>query len=485
MLRRDFLATAAAAATLVRGRSLRAAAEPRAPMPLPPEIRPTNRVLRAAVAKANVTPTAKATVWSIRADGAAGEPRVAPTIRARTGDVATLTFQNELPQHSILHWHGLHVPEAADGGPRLAIETGASYKYDFPIQNRAGTYWYHAHPHHHTGEQIYRGMAGLFLVGDAEEDALGLPSGTREIPLVIQERRHDAAGEFVFAPVMHETMEGYFGDAIFGNGTRSPSIVVEPTLNRLRVVNATGSRIIRLALSTGEAMTLIGNDGGLLPAPAKVFWLDLTTGERADLLIDFSAIAGGGRVMLKSLAFTPSGEMGRGMGGMGRMGAGGYAQGAELDLLEFVGGKRVPVVPWVPKPFPTITPLVRTAETKVREFRFNSMMMRHTINDRAFDMDRIDEVVPFGSTEVWRFVNPSQFPHPVHMHEVQFQILSRSGGRARLFPWEAGWKDTVLVQPGETVEVIAEFARHRGRYLLHCHNVVHEDGGMMMNFEIK
>ncbi len=482
MRRRDFVSLAAAAATLARTRSLLAApAADRSPMPLPAELRPTDRVLRAAAARAPIGTNAAATVWSVRADGA-GDGRVAPTIRTRLGEVAKLTFQNDLPQESILHWHGLHVPEVADGAPRLAIAPGSSYRYEFPIQNRAGTYWYHAHPHHHTGEQIYRGMAGLFLVGDAEEDALGLPSGKREIPLVIQERRLDAAGEFVYAPVMHETMEGYFGDVVFGNGTKQPSLVVEPTLNRLRVVNATGSRILRLALSTGEAMTLIGNDGGLLPAPAKVFWIELGTGERADLLVDFTAIAGGGKVMLKSLPFTPSGEMGM---GMGRMGAGGYAQGADIDVLEFIGGKAVSAAPWVAKPFPTIAPLVRTADTKVREFRFLSQMMQHTINGKAWEMDRIDETVPFGSTEVWRFVNPSQFPHPVHLHEVQFQVLSRTGGRARLFPWEAGWKDTVLVQPGETVEVIAEFARHRGRYLLHCHNVVHEDGGMMMNFEIK
>lgn len=458
---------------------------------MPPTVRPVDQLLRGMVAKADVAPGKQVTVWSIAAEprqGApaarAATPRVGPTLRTRTGDRATVTFENNLPQHSILHWHGLSVPEAADGAPRLAIATGASYRYDFPIINRAGTYWYHAHPHHHTGEQIYRGMVGLFLIGDAAEDALGLPSGAREIPLVLQERRFDANGELAFAPVMHERMEGFFGSEMFGNGIMNPTHAVDSALYRLRVLNASGSRITRLGLSNGAAMTLIGTDGGLLPAPEKVFWLDLATGERADLLVDFSGLTVGTRVMLTSLPYTPMGEMGRGGMGMGRIGAGGSGQGAELDLLEFVVTRAVTEKPWVARPFPAITPLVRTAETRVREFRFNSMMMRHTINDREFEMDRIDETVPFGSTEVWRFVNPSPFPHPVHMHEVQFQVLARSGGRARLFPWERGWKDTVLVQPGETVEVIAAFTQHRGRYLLHCHNVVHEDGGMMMNFEI-
>lgn len=480
MRRRDFLATAATAAAFARGRQLAALGRAeRAPLVMPPVYRPDGKRLIGSQVRADIAPGVQANAWVV---GDGSRQAASATIRVRRGDLAQIAFQNKLPQQSILHWHGLAVPEAADGAPRLAIETGASYRYEFPILNRAGTYWYHAHPHHHTGEQIYRGMAGLFLIGDAEEDALGLPSGAREIPLLLQERRFDADNEFAYTPVMHERMEGFFGSTMFGNGIMEPTHNVDSALYRLRVVNGTGSRITRLGLSTGAAMTLIGNDGGLLPAPQKLFWLDLGTGERADLLVDFSGLAVGTRVMLKSLPFTPMGEMGM---GMGRMGAGGKGQGADLDLLEFVVTKAVTERPWVPKPFPTIAPLVRTAETKVREFRFDSRMMQHTINGKPWEMDRIDEVVPFGSTEVWRFVNTAQFPHPVHMHEVQFQILSRSGGRARLFPWETGWKDTVLVEPGETVEVITQFTQHRGRYLLHCHNVVHEDGGMMMNFEIR
>jgi len=111
--------------------------------------------------------------------------------------------------------------------------------------------------------------------------------------------------------------------------------------------------------------------------------------------------------------------------------------------------------------------------------------MMHTINGRMFEMERVDERVRFGAIEIWRFVNDGPFPHPVHMHAVHFQVLSRTGGRNRVLPWEAGWKDTVLVLPGETVEVIARFDSHRGMFLLHCHNLEHEDMGMMMNFQIE
>lgn len=483
MRRRHFLGLSVAAlpaARLLRTRLPGAAAE-RAPLIIPPEWIPDGKRLVGLQVRAEIAPGTHANIWTV----SPGDRRpTGVTIRTRTGETARVLFQNELPQPSILHWHGLIVPESADGHPRLAIGKGEQYRYEFPVKNRAGTYWYHSHPHHMTGEQVYRGMAGLFLINDAEEDALNLPSGARELPLLLGERRFDATDEFAYNPVMHERMEGFFGSDVFVNGIKDPTHNVDSALYRLRVVNATPSRIHRLGLSTGGQMTLIGVDGGLLPAPTKVDYVELGTGERADLLVDFSGMAVGTRVMLKSLPYRPPYQMGMGMG-MGRMGAGGKPQGAELDLLEFVVTKAVTERPWAARPFPAITPIPAQTASRTRDFSMQSAMMQHTINGKPFEMDRIDEVVTFGDTEIWRFTNPAEFPHPVHLHEVQFQVLSRTGGRNTLFPWEAGWKDTVMVYPGETVEVIATFDQHRGRYLMHCHNLVHEDGGMMMNYEIR
>lgn len=450
----------------------------RHPLWRPPELRPSGIVLRA---------NARAITSGTGSTGTAmtlGDGPIGPTLRLRRGERARITLENALDEPTILHWHGLRVPEAADGHPRLAIDPGARYAYDFEVQDRAGTYWYHSHPHHRTGAQVYRGMAGMLIVEDAAEDALGLPRGAREIAVLLQDRRLTATGDFAFDPMMHERMEGFFGDVPFGNGTPSPAVEVDSALYRLRVVNVTASRIMRVGLSTGKPMTLIGVDGGLLSAPVQVEHLDLGTGERADLLVDFSGLPVGTRVMLKSLAFTPPYQRGMGMG-MGRGMAGGAPQGAELDLLEFTVTRAVRERAWVAKPFPAIAAPNRARASRTREFKFVSSMMRHTINGREFEMDRIDERVPFGSTEIWRFVNDGQFPHPVHMHEVQFQMLSRTGGRARIFPWEGGLKDTVLLHPGETVEVLATFDLHRGRFLMHCHNLVHEDMGMMLNYAIE
>lgn len=160
-------------------------------------------------------------------------------------------------------------------------------------------------------------------------------------------------------------------------------------------------------------------------------------------------------------------------------------QGAELDLAEFVVVREGRPSGPVPPRLGTIARLTRASAERERVFRFDSRMMLHTINGRAFEMERVDERVRFGATELWRFINDGPFPHPVHMHAVHFQVLSRTGGRARVFPWERGWKDTVLLYPGEAVDVVTRFDSHRGLYLLHCHNLEHEDLGMMLNFQVE
>lgn len=459
MQRRHLLALGAAAASAATLGTRRLFATPpvdRMPLWRPHELRPGGITLRA---NSHVIPSGTGVTGTAMT---LNNGLIGPTIRVRRGDGARITLENGLDEQTILHWHGLRVPEAADGHPRLAIAPGAMYAYDFEVTDRASTYWYHAHPHHRTGEQVYRGMAGLFIVEDAEEDALALPGGAREIPILIQDRRLADGGEFAFNPVMHERMEGFFGDVAFGNGTPNPTLEVESALYRLRVVNVTSARITRLALSTGAPMTLIGTDGGLLAAPVQVTHLDLGTGGRADLLVDFSGLPLGTRVMLVSEEFEPPYRGGMGMMMMGGGMTGAKPQGAPMDLLELVITRRVAERPFVVPALPPIARLDPARAERIREFHFQSTMMNHTINGNAWEMERVDERVPFGSTEIWRFINDSNFPHPVHMHEVHFQILSRTGGRGRLFPWEAGWKDTALLFPGETIDVIAEFNRTAG-----------------------
>ncbi|HEX6307998.1 MAG TPA: multicopper oxidase family protein [Longimicrobiales bacterium] len=430
---------------------------------------------------AEVGPGVTSPVWTLGESAATGA-----TLEARRGSRARVALRNELGEPTIVHWHGLRPPEASDGHPRLAIGAGESYEYDFEVTDPAGMYWYHPHAHMRVAAQVYQGMAGLLLVRDASEDALGLPAGARELPLLIADKRVDASGALVYAPAGHDMMEGLLGDTVFVNGVRSPFAEVDTALYRLRVLNGSNARIFRVARSDGEPLVLIGADAGFLPAPVAVPWVDLATGERADLLVDFSALAVGTRLRLVSLSFpTPSAMggmgMGMGMGGMRR----GLPQGTALDLMEFRVARAVAEPVSIPSALPFESPADPAASSRARTFRFDSMMMTHSINGRPYEMERIDERIPFGSTETWAFVNDSPFPHPVHMHAVHFRVLSRTGGRGRVFPWEGGAKDTVLVYPGERVEVAARFDSHRGLYMLHCHNLEHEDMGMMMNFLIE
>lgn len=395
-----------------------------------------------------------------------------PTLRARTGDQASITLLNQLSEDTIVHWHGLTVPALADGHPLQAIPPGARYDYDFPVLQRAGTYWYHPHPHHATAAQIHRGLAGFFLVSDPEEDALNLPRGEREILLLLQDRRVDSANPLLYTPEPADDLVGMLGNIPFGNGIRRPQLAVSADRYRFRILNASHARVYSLALSNGAPMTVIGNDGGLLGSPVTVDQLFLGVGERMDLLVDCSWLAPGDRLTLQSLPF-----------GTGPIAGEPYPQGLALDLLDLVVGGpgrwNDPVLPTVLSRIPALPP-----EALIRDFVLTTYQGTHLINGTSFDMLRVDQQVPLGQVERWRFINDSALPHPVHLHGTQFQIVARQGGRNLVYPYEAGWKDTALVMPQETVEVLVRFDAYRGVFPLHCHNLQHEDMGMMLNIEV-
>jgi FtsP/CotA-like multicopper oxidase with cupredoxin domain len=399
-----------------------------------------------------------------------------PTIRARRGEAARIRLLNALPEPTIVHWHGLLVPESADGHPRQAISPGEQYDYAFPVVQRAGTFWYHPHAHHRTAGQIHRGLAGFFLVTDDEEEALPLPRGEREVLLMLQDRRFDTPNPLSYAASSVDHVVGMLGDVPFGNGIRLPRIDVSADRYRVRVLNASHARVYRLALSTGAPLTVIGNDGGLLPAAVTVDSVYLGVGERIDVLIDFSSVAVGERVMLVSQPFSAQVVAGEA-----------FPQGISMDLLEIrVTAPRTAHDPALPAilssvPEPSIGDAVAT-----RAFIFSSTQQgeMHRINGSSFDMNRVDERIPLGQTERWRFTNDSAIPHPVHLHGTHFRVLSRTGGRSIVYGYEGGWKDTVLLMPLETVDVLVRFDNYLGVFPLHCHNLQHEDMGMMLNVEV-
>jgi FtsP/CotA-like multicopper oxidase with cupredoxin domain len=391
-----------------------------------------------------------------------------PTIRAKKGDTAHMTVTNSLTESTTTHWHGLVVPTAADGHPQQAFGPGVSQTYDFPIIQRASTNWYHPHAHMMTGRQSYKGLAGAFIITDDEELALGLPSGAYEIPLVLKDVSVDSAGNLTFT----EDHDGFLGDIPMVNGTRDPKLDVDTALYRFRIVNGSTARIWHLALSNGAPITVIGNDGGLLEAPVSVTTqIDFGPGERLDILIDFRAMAVGSSVTLQS-----------GSAGWDS-GWGGSRNSGTSDILQFNVARQVSVPASIPSRLSTIPKLVRPVGMTTRRFKFDGRDT-HNINGYVYDMNRVDFRVPFGTTELWEFQWGQGATHPVHVHGTSFQVQSRSGGRGTVSPWEQGWKDTVLVGSRETVQVLVRFDNYRSLYLLHCHNLEHEDTGMMMNFEV-
>jgi FtsP/CotA-like multicopper oxidase with cupredoxin domain len=401
-----------------------------------------------------------------------GDGLLGPTIRVQKGQNVNLNFTNKLSEHTNIHWHGLVIPAPMDGHPDHMIMPNDAFNFQFPVNQQAGTNWYHPHLHGLTGKQVTEGLAGMLIVESEEEKALNLPSGDHEIPLIIQDKRLNSNGTIQYNPSMDEVMTGFMGETILVNGTNKPFLEVSTRFYRFRVLNGSTARIYNLALSNEEDFYVIGSDGGMLPQSESMKTLLLGPGERVDVLVDFSGAKLGEMIYLENEEFSGMGE----------------AQGDQAyKILSFnVTGIENDdfILP------PTLLPFTKlSGSTKTRPFKLtmrmghNSLGM-HQINGKVFDSDRIDEIVNLGSTEIWEFDNTDgDEAHPMHVHGVHFQILSRTGGRNTILPQESGWKDTVLVAPKEKVLVILKF-EHKGKFVVHCHNLEHEDDGMMLNFEV-
>lgn len=422
-----------------------------------------------------------------------------PTIRVRRGQKVRITFENRLPDPSIVHWHGLDVPEAADGHPRLAVDGGRNYIYEFVVANRAGTYWYHPHPHMQTGPQVYSGLAGLLIVSDEEEAALSLPSGATELTAVIQDRRFDAANQLVYSTTMMDMEMGFLGDRVLVNGQAAPTWSLATRAYRLRVLNGSNARIYKLAWSDGTPMTVLGTDGGLLEQPVTQRFVTLAPAQRVDLWLDLSQRTVNTKIQLQTAAFALT-DGGLNMGGMmggGRMGGGAMALGAPVSMLTLSVDRREKGAVTLPTRLSAFDRSWQPVTgAPVRQIPITFRMMKWFFAGRAFDdMTEVaeDETVRAGSTQIWEFVNAGgpmgmQMAHPIHIHGRQFRVLSRTGGKPdntlREGLVDGGWIDTVLVLPNETVRLQVPFTTHPGLYLYHCHILEHEDMGMMRNFKV-
>ena len=390
-----------------------------------------------------------------------------PTIEVKSGDKVRIIFKNELSESSIIHWHGLDVSHENDGHPHNAIGTDQTYQYDFVVENRAGTYWYHPHPHGRTGFQVYQGLAGLFVVRDKEEEKLNLPSGDQELNLVFQDRYFNEEGQLEY----RRSMMGAFGNKLFINGTSQKKFNVKQGLYRIRLLNGCNARIFNIAINNGQEITQIGSDGGLLDRINKLDRFYFAPAERFEFLLDFSKFLPGDIIKIESLPLVEG-------------------RGTKYTIMEFEVSDEVGVVFKEPLKLSNYTKIDPNEAINLNSPKVFELIPKRgvgwTINGNGYEADSYEkyEIIKFGNTEVWEFYNPTGMPHPMHIHGTQFQVLKRNSGQLQGC-LDHGWKDTVLVLPGDRVQVIKRFNTYKGTFLYHCHNLEHEDMSMMRNFKIE
>ena len=385
-----------------------------------------------------------------------------PTLRAERGEAVRVKVSNELDQTTSVHWHGMHLPAEADGGPHQPVAPGETWTPSWTIDQPAATLWYHPHPHGATEEHVNRGLAGMFLIDDPDSPvAERLPHryGVDDVPLVVQDKRFSDDGEI---------RSGGRGDDLLVNGTYGPRFDVTTDRVRLRLLNASGQRVFNFGFSDNRRFLMIGSDGGLLPSPVSSDRVQLSPGERAEVVV---TMAPGEDVVLRSFAADLAGNVfaERFNGGQD-----------EFDVLQLRVAERLQASPEVPSSLAP-APQLDVSEARTRRFELNDQQ----INGKTMAMSRVDETVELGTTEVWEVRNADGQHHNFHVHDVQFQVLSVDG--ARPGPQLQGWKDTVFLPPGGSVRLAMQFTDYADSdtpYMFHCHLLQHEDSGMMGQFVV-
>ncbi|RJQ71677.1 copper oxidase [Pseudonocardiaceae bacterium YIM PH 21723] len=386
-----------------------------------------------------------------------------PTIRLRRGEQVRMAVTNRLPELSTVHWHGIRVPAAMDGGPHQLILPGETWTPQWTVDQPASTCWYHPHPHGSTAMHVHKGLAGLLLVDEPGGPELPDRYGENDIPLILQDKRFTAKGEFA-GDVLTGTF-GLLGDTMLVNGTHDPYLEVAHRRVRFRVLNASNARMYHLVFADNRRFQVIATDAGLLPAPVEVGTVALTPGERVEIVVEFAA---GESAILRSQAREHGMDLNDDYG----------IDKGDFDILRITAAARLTDGPPVPARLSPVGPVQVPSGAPVRRFTLNGS---GSINGREMDPSRIDEVIPAGAKEIWEVRNPG-FAHNFHIHEVAFTVLDGGGE-----PTYGGRKDTVFVPPGKTVRLAVEFGRHtdpRAPYMFHCHILRHEDNGMMGQFLI-
>jgi spore coat protein A, manganese oxidase len=425
-----------------------------------------------------------------------------PTIRQRAGRESKITFTNRLGDDdhgkeisSVVHLHGMESLPYYDGYALDCIPPDYFKEYVYPNPFR-GTLWYHDHTIDKTSRNVHMGLAGMYIVESDDELGLKLPQGEYDVPLILQDQKLPLNQQ-----LHHAQSNSFYGDVISVNGVAWPEMAVERRKYRFRILNASVSRTFRLSLSqscegqtVGDVMTVIACDESFLWQPAELKspykTLKMGVAERYEVIIDFAQYEPHAAVYLRNAGFTGSID----------------TDTRTYTVMKFKVGPADHDASEIPLTFKQeVEPLpIPRNQTPQRTFRFGQSGKAcaqepnpgsWTINGQVWNADRFAAQVEYNAVEIWEFINTgSGWIHPVHPHLVRFQILSRNGLPPK--PYECGWKDVVLVGESQRVRVLAKFGDHEsvkrsadmipreGIYMMHCHNLVHEDHMMMTQFKV-
>ena len=393
-----------------------------------------------------------------------------PTIKAKAGRTVVVNQTNDLSENTSVHLHGGHTPSDADntkgsdGGPVAYITTSGTTEtrqYIYPNNQVAATLWYHDHAKDLTGPHVYKGLAGFYLLSDANEQSLNLPSGAYDVPLVIQDRDFNSDGSLCYQLDSSTIRQGFSGDTILVNGAVQPYFQVAQHKYRLRFLNGSDSSRYELSLSNGDPLTQIASDGGLLQAPVARSSALMAPAERMEFVVDFARYPIGTQIILNNKQ------------GWDR---------TSTQIMRFDVTTTSTDTSSLPSTLATVTRIDPSTASVTRTWKLSQNNGTWVINGKAFDPTRIDAQPKLNTTEVWQFQNQSGEYHPIHIHDMEWQIVSEDGSAPP--SWDAGWKDVFLVKPWSSVSVVTQFKDNLGVYVFHCHNLEHEDHAMMGQFQV-
>ena len=513
--RRELLLGAAAlAAAGVLSVSLPSRAADRPALPVPPELKADAKgtvALRAQPGEQEFLPGVKTPTYGING------PFLGPAIRVRRGDTVAVKVTNGVGDDITMHWHGLKIPGEVDGSPYNVIKPGKSWEPTLRIDQPAATCWFHPHFYPTTAELVIKGLAGLFLIDDEESDALGLPSrwGVDDIPLILQDRRFNADGSFFHRFNMVAVTTGYVGDTMLVNGAHNPEAHTARGWLRLRLLNGSNARSYRLSLSDRRSMFVVGSDGGLLSEPVELKELMLYGGERYEVLVDardgtpFDLVTQPVDQMAMNLppfdaelslvTLRPDGVEGDGtlpdalvdlpplvadLPSVSQklvMEMRLDAQG--MGLLKSAGLMKMNMAK---KTDPAVVEAVTKLITDGPALPLEQQLSANAVNGAPFKMGAASFAAPLDTELRWLISEGSdQMQHPVHIHGCQFRILALDSKAPPAHM--AGWKDVAPIEKGGTAEIQVRFEHPASKdhpFMAHCHNLEHEDSGMMTDFTV-